>query len=111
MKLPNVYSFLEKAGQLDLIVEFRDGDAYRIQDLDLAKSLGEDDEPIVAYFENCIRRSNAWEAAMKTEPLSIAGVIWTSEQPSEPVGTTYYPNDITGILDVAKGYRIYQANQ
>ena len=109
MKLSNVYSFLENADHLDLIIEFRDGDAYSNRHLDLPKVSDEDYEPIWVWFKDCVRRSKAWEAAMKAEPLSPL-FIWTSGQSCEPVGRVYLSEDIVAITDVGKGYKVYEVD-
>ena len=106
MKQADVYTFLSASRDLDLVVEFRDGDTYPVQKLSLSNL---DRQEISVQFKDCLRQSTAWEMALRTEPMEVVGVWWTSEPPIEPVGMTYTVDDIACITDARRGFNVYEA--
>ncbi len=99
MKQENLYLLLEISQVRDLIVTFMDGDSYYRKDLDLCPSLGEEEEPIVAFFSQALHKSKALEIALATKPLKKPGILWTSEPPVEPIGMRYTVEDIKRVFD------------
>ena len=112
MNLENIYDFLLGATDKNYIVTFDDDDSYRIADLDLAYSTDmngkREEEPIYVSFNKCIGKSNKILKALKSGPLNIPDIFWTSEEPIEPVGASYSVKNIKGIFDDDKQYYIYE---